>query len=360
MSDPLPIAVGRAANAAPPNRFLPIHVEADLAQLADGDELLAAERRVPTQFLEDDSQSLITSNDSPDVFFKYSANPYRGCEHGCAYCFARPGHQYLGFDAGLDFESRIMVKLKAPQLFRDELAKPSWRGEFVMISGVTDCYQPCERHFRLTRGLLEVALEARQAVGIITKNKLVARDVDLLAPLAKQNLAAVNLSITTLDAELARTLEPRTSTPQAKLQAIRDLTAAGVPVRILIAPLIPGLNDHEIPRIMEAAAEAGAIGASYVLLRLPLAVEPIFLDWLTRNYPDKRERIESLIRSTRDGELYRSEFKTRMRGTGAYAEQLQQTFAVFRKKFRLDQPSPEPDLTLFRPPRSSRGQQTLF
>lgn len=253
-----------------------------------------------------------------------------------------------------------MVKLKAPQLFRDELCKPSWAGDFVMISGVTDCYQPCERHFRLTRGLLEVALEARQAVGIITKNKLVTRDVDLLAPLAAQNLTAVNLSITTLDAELARTLEPRTSTPQAKLQAIRELTAAGVPVRILIAPLIPGLNDHEVPRIMEAAADAGALGASYVLLRLPLAVEPIFLDWLSRSYPDKRERIESLIRETRDGKLYQSEFKTRMRGTGAYAEQLKQSFNVFRRKFGLDRPTPEPDLTLFRPPRSRNGQQTLF
>ena len=360
MADRLPTAVGRAAEAAPPNRFLPIHVEVDLAHLADDDELLAPDRRVATQFYIDDSQSLLTSNDSPDIHYKYSVNAYRGCEHGCVYCYARPGHEFLGFDAGLDFESRIMVKLKAPQLLRAELGKSSWTGELIAFSGVTDCYQPAERHFRLTRQLLEVAAEARQAIGIITKNKLVTRDIDLLAPMAADRLAFVNLSLTTLDAELARTLEPRTSTPTAKLQAIRELTAAGVPVRVMMAPIIPGLTDHEIPRVLEAAAEAGATGAGYILLRLPLAVEPIFVDWLARNYPDKRERVESLIRNTRNGKLYRSEWGTRMRGTGPYAEQIEQSFQIFRRKYGLDQPRPEPNLTLFRPPRAANGQRTLF
>ncbi len=360
MSDRLPSAVGRAANAAPPNRFETIHVETDLEQLADGDELLAAERRVPTQFLVDASQSIITQNDSPDVFFRYSINPYRGCEHGCVYCYARPGHEYLGFDAGLDFESRIMVKQRAPHLLRDELCKPSWRGEFLMISGVTDCYQPAERHFRLTRGCLEVLHEARQVCGIITKNALVTRDLDLLAPMAAMRTVGVAVSITTLDAELARTLEPRTSTPSAKLQAVRALAAAGVPTNVMIAPIIPGLTDHEVPKILEAAAEAGAAGSRYVLLRLPLAVEPIFLEWLARNYPDKAERVESLVRQTRDGKMYRAEFGSRMRGTGNYAEQIEQSFKVFRKKFGLDRPESNYDHTLFRPPRASNGQTTLF
>ncbi len=253
-----------------------------------------------------------------------------------------------------------MVKLKAPQLLRADLGKSSWTGELIAFSGVTDCYQPAERHFRLTRQLLEVAAEARQAIGIITKNRLVTRDIDLLAPMAADRLAFVNLSLTTLDAELARTLEPRTSTPTAKLQAIRELTAAGIPVRVMTAPIIPGLTDHEIPRVLAAAAEAGATGAGYILLRLPLAVEPIFIDWLARNYPDKRERVESLIRNTRDGKLYRSEWGTRMRGTGPYAEQIEQSFQIFRRKYGLDRPRPEPNLSLFRSPKSASGQQRLF
>jgi DNA repair photolyase len=352
--------VGRAAQAAPPNRFEKIHVESDFEQLLDDDELLAEERRVPTEFLVDQSQSLITSNDSPDVGFTYSANPYRGCEHGCAYCYARPGHEYLGFNAGLDFETRIMVKQRAPELLREELAKPSWRGEFIALSGVTDCYQPAERHFKLTRGLLEVMLEARQASGIITKNALVARDLDLLEPLAKLRLTEVNLSITSLDAELQRTLEPRTSNPQAKLAAMKKLSAAGVPVRVMVAPVIPGLTDHEMPRILEAAAEAGATSAGYTLLRLPLAVRPIFLDWLGRNYATKLEKVKSLIRDTRSGQLNDPKFGSRMRGEGPYAEQIRQTFKVYTKRYGLDRPLPGPDCTQFRPPRPSSGQLSLF
>ncbi|MGC3972557.1 MAG: PA0069 family radical SAM protein [Pirellulales bacterium] len=345
---------------SPGNRFEAIHLADDFEQLADGDELLESERRIKTQFFVDASQSIIAKNDSPDVFFDYSVNAYRGCEHGCAYCYARPGHEYLGFNAGIDFETRIMVKLEAPRLLRDELSKPSWKGELIAMSGVTDCYQPAERRFGLTRGLLEVMLEARQVTGIITKNALVTRDVDLLAEMAKLRLVCVNLSLTTLDPELARKLEPRTSAPAAKLAAIRKLRNAGVPVGVNIAPIIPALNDHEVPKILAAVAEAGAMRASYVLLRLPHAVKPIFLEWVAEHYPDKRDRIEAMIRDTRDGGLYQTDFSVRQRGTGNYAEQIKQSFQVFKRKFKLDQPLPECDHSLFRPPRPTSGQMNLF
>lgn len=353
--------VGRASTVNPPNRFERLHVEADYEQLAD-DELLKAigEHRVRTEFFADESQSILATNDSPDVPFDYSANPYRGCEHGCAYCFARPSHEYLGFNAGLDFETKIMVKLEAAKLLRGELNKPSWKGSLIALSGVTDCYQPAERKFSLTRGLLEVMHEAHQATTIITKNALVARDIDLLAPMAAENLVHVNVSITTLDAELARTLEPRTSTPQAKLTAVRKLAAAGIPTRVMVAPIIPGLTDHEMPKILAAAAEAGAMNASFVLLRLPLAVKPIFLDWLAVNRPDLRDKVEALIRDTRDGALYQSEFRVRQRGTGAYAEQIAQSFQVFRRKHSLDKPMPDYDFTRFTPPQNASGQMRLF
>ena len=355
--------IGRAATVSPPNRFERLHVEDDYEQLADDPESLASltgERRVKTEFYADATQNILATNDSPDVPFDFSANPYRGCEHGCAYCFARPSHEYLGFNAGLDFEARIMVKLDAAKLLREALNKKSWRGDLIALSGVTDCYQPAERKFRLTRGLLEVMLEARQAVTIITKNALVARDIDLLAPLAAENLAHVNVSITTLDAELARTLEPRTSTPAAKLEAVKKLTAADIPTRVMVAPIIPGLTDHETPKILAAAAEAGAWNASFVLLRLPLAVKPIFLDWLAVNRPDARDKVEGLIRDTRDGALYQSEWKTRQRGTGAYADQIAQSFAVFRRKHGLDRKLPDYDTTKFTPPQLASGQLRLF
>jgi len=357
--------IGRAATVSPPNRFERLHVEDDYEQLAGDDELYAfaaghAEQRVKTEFYADATQTILATNDSPDVPFDFSANPYRGCEHGCAYCFARPSHEYLGFNAGIDFETRIMIKLEAAKLLRAELNKPSWKGSLIALSGVTDCYQPAERKFRLTRGLLEVMLEAKQATTIITKNALVARDIDLLAPLASESLVHVNVSITTLDAELARTLEPRTSTPAAKLAAIRKLAAAGIPVRVMVAPIIPGLTDHETPKILEAAAEAGAISASFVLLRLPLAVKPIFLDWLAVYRPDRRDKVEGLIRDTRDGALYQAEWKTRQRGTGAYAEQIEQSFGVFRRKFGLDRKLPDYDFSKFTPPQGASGQMRLF
>ncbi len=352
---------GRGAPVNPPNRYERTRVEDDWEQLdAADDELPAGARAVPTEFLPDKSQSLIVENHSPDVPFRFSMNPYRGCEHGCAYCYARPGHETLGMNAGLDFETKVLVKHDAVRLLRQELAKPSWRGDVIALSGVTDCYQPAERRFRLTRGLLEVMLEARQPVGIVTKNALVLRDLDILQPMAEQHLVHVNLSVTTLDSELARTMEPRTATPAARLRAIRDLSAAGVPARVIVAPIIPGLNDHEMPQILTAAKEAGARAAAYVLLRLPLAVAPIFTAWLAEYRPLAKERVEQLIRSTRGGELNDSQFGSRMRGKGPYADGIRRTFQMFTKKLDLDQPLPPLDSSRFRPPRSADGQLSLF
>ncbi len=352
-------SVGRGAGVSGPNRFERVHGEVDLEHLEGSDDLPDV-RRLATVFLPDRSQRLISENDSPDVPFRYSINPYRGCEHGCAYCYARPGHELLGMNAGLDFETRIMVKHDAPQLLRAELGRDSWRGETISISGVTDCYQPAERKFRITRGCLEVMLEAHQPLGIVTKNALVLRDLDVLAPLASQDLAHVYVSVTTLDAELARALEPRTATPQARLRAIRELSSAGVPVGVMVAPIIPGLNDSEIPAILEAAAQAGARSAGYLLLRLPGAVRGIFEDWIQRHYPDRAERVFSLIRSTRGGRMNDTTWGTRMRGEGPYAEQIAQTIKVFKRKFGLDRALPPLDSTKFVPPKPTKGQLRLF
>ena len=352
--------IGRAAQIRPPNRFESAHRADDFEQLADDDELFSERRVVQTQYLPDDSKTIIRENDSPDVPFRYSINPYRGCEHGCVYCYARPGHETLGLDAGLDFESKILVKYDAAKLLRRELARPAWDGDFIAMSGVTDCYQPVERKLRFTRACLEVMLEAWQPVGIITKNVLMLRDLDLLAPMAELRLVHVNLSITTLDAELARTMEPRTAAPSAKLRAIAELSAAGVPTRVMVAPIVPGLTDEETPNILKAAAEAGAQSAGYVLLRLPFAVLPIFQDWLARNFPLKKDRVESLIRSTRGGRMSDPRWGSRMRGEGAYAEQIERTFRVFAKKYGLDGPLPPLDSSQFRRPIDAAGQRSLF
>ena len=357
---PKSLFTGRGATTSPPNRFESVHSQIDYEQLAADDELLAEERKVATVFLPDNSKTLIRENDSPDVPFRYSINPYRGCEHGCVYCYARPTHETLGMNAGLDFESKILVKHDAAQLLRRELNHPKWEPESITISGVTDCYQPAERKLKLTRAILEVMLEARQPVTLITKNSLIVRDLDLLAPLAERNLVAAALSMTTLDADLARTLEPRTATPQAKLRAIRELSAAGVPVRVMIAPLTPGLTDHELPQIMQAAKEAGASGAGYVMLRLPLAVSPLFLDWLRTYRPLQAEKVEGLVRSVRGGKLYVTNWGERMRGAGPYSEGVERTFDLFAKKFGLDKPWTPLDCSQFRPPRLPGGQMRLF
>lgn len=351
--------LGRAAGINPPNRFERLRIEDDFDQIDSADDGPDV-RRVPTVLLDDRSRTLIVQNDSPDVPFRYSINPYRGCEHGCVYCYARPSHELLGMNAGLDFESRIMVKRNAPQLLRAELADEQWQGELIAISGVTDCYQPAERKLRLTRGCLEVMLAARQPVGIVTKNVLVTRDLDLLVELAAQRLVHVYVSLTTLDAELARTMEPRTATPQARLRTIRQLSAAGVPTGVMTSPVIPGLNDQEIPRLLAAAAEAGAGSASYILLRLPLAVRPIFEDWVARHYPDKSPRIISLIRQTRGGRMSDSQWGRRMRGQGPYAEGIARTFRVFAKKQGLDGSLVPLDHSKFTRPQPVSGQMRLF
>jgi DNA repair photolyase len=352
--------IGRGTGLAPPNRFESVRTEADWEQLATDDELLAPEHRTPTKFLPDKAASLIRENDSPDVGFRYSMNPYRGCEHGCAYCYARPGHETLGMNAGIDFETKVLVKHDAVDLFRRELNNRRWRCEPIMVSGVTDCYQPVERKLKLTRGLIEVALEAHQPLCMITKNSLVVRDIDLLCQMAKKNLISVALSVTTLDAELARTLEPRTATPAARLRAIRELSAAGIPVRAMLAPIVPGITDSEIPAILAAVKEAGARGAGFVMLRLPFAVAPIFVNWLRENRPLAAERVEALIREMRGGELYDSKWHNRMRGDGPYADGVAKTFQMFVRKLGLDAASEELDTSQFRPPELTGGQMRLF
>lgn len=349
---------GRGAQIAPPNRFDAFHAVPDLEHFVDDED--ESERSLRTTFVPDQSRSIVSENDSPDLNFRFSLNPYRGCEHGCAYCYARPTHEYLGFNAGLDFESKILVKQRAPELFRDWLSRRTDEPTTVVFSGVTDCYQPAERTFKLTRGCLQVALEARQPIGIVTKNALIVRDIDVLAAMAELKVVSVAVSVTTLDAELARTLEPRTSPPASRLDTIAKLTAAGIPTLVMVAPIIPGLNDTEIPEILRAAKSAGANSASYTLLRLPLTVRPVFQDWLKRTQPLKAARVESLIRSTRDGELNNSNFGRRMRGTGQIAEQIQRTFQVFARKHRLDQRLPSLDTSQFRPPTGSSGQLRLF
>ncbi len=344
----------------PTNRFESVRQEADWEQIAADDDFFARRLAIATEYLPDDTQGIVSENDSPDIFFRYSLNPYRGCLHGCSYCYARPSHEYLGMNAGLDFESRIVVKQQAPQLFKEWLARPKWQPEPIMLSGVTDCYQPVERDLKLTRGCLEVAHAARQPMRIITKNALVTRDLDLLSEMAKWNGISVAISVTTLDAELARKLEPRTSTPEARLRAIAQLTAAGIPTSAMTAPIIPGLNDHEIPALLQVVAEAGAINAGYVMLRLPLAVEPIFLDWLEHAVPQQKDRVLSRLRSVRGGRLSSGQFGERLRGTGEIASQINQTFQLFAKKYGLTRSWPELNVAEFRPPTTKSGQKWLF
>jgi DNA repair photolyase len=317
-------------------------------------------RNPATEFIPDASRSVITENDSPDVGFSFSLNPYRGCEHGCSYCYARPTHEYLGYDAGLGFETKIVVKHEAPRLFREFLARDSWIPQPIVISGVTDPYQPCEREFRITRRCLEVAAAAGQPVGLITKSALVLRDLDVLAPMARQHLVHVNISVTTLDAKLARSMEPRTSSPDGRLRAIRGLADAGVPVRVLIAPVIPGLNDTEIPAILAASKDSGAQTAGFIILRLPLAVAPVFMEWLERTRGEMKERVEGRIRDVRGGKLNDARFGARMTGTGLIANQIRQLFSLFARRLGLDGGLPPYDCSRFHPPADASGQGRLF
>jgi len=303
-----------------------------------------------TQLIPDASSTIINYNDSPDIPFNASINVYRGCEHGCAYCYARPFHEYLGFSPGLDFESKIVVKYNAPELLRRELSSPKWQPQTVAMSGVTDCYQPTERKLQLTRRVLEVFAEFRNPVGIVTKNHLVTRDIDLLTELARYNCAAVFVSITTLDPELTPKLEPRASLPQMRLAAVRKLSEAGIPVGVMTAPMIPGLTDHELPQILTAAADAGAQFAGLVPLRLPFAVKDFFAEWLTRHFPDRKENVLNRVRSLRGGKLNDANFGSRMKGEGVWAEQLHQMFEVMTRKLGLNKRKTDLSTAHFRRP----------
>jgi DNA repair photolyase len=355
-----PLAKGRGSQIEPPNRFGGVYHEIELENVENDEEYLESLRCRPTVYLPDHSRTIVTENNSPDVGFRYSINPYRGCSHGCSYCYARPTHEYLGFNAGLEFETNIMVKEDAPELFRSFLSRESWDAQAIALSGVTDCYQPAERTYRLTRRCLEVAVETGQPMAIVTKNALVLRDLDILKEMAHRSLIHVYLSITTLDAELARSMEPRTSTPAAKLRAIQALTEAGVPVGVLVAPVIPGLTDSEIPSILAKSGAVGARAAGYILLRLPLAVAPIFTEWLERTHPERIERVLGRIRDARGGKLNVSEFGARMRGTGERAKQISALFHVAKRRHGLDRGLPALDSTHFQPPLPRTGQLRLF
>ena len=339
-----PLLPGRGASINPPNRFERLHVEPD-------PDCPPEERPHPrTQFFFDGTESILSKNDSPDIPFTHGLNPYRGCEHGCAYCFARPYHEYLGWSSGLEFETKILVKLRAPELLRRELSSPRWSPQSITISGATDCYQPAERQFRVTRGCLEVCAEFRNPVAIITKSALITRDRDVLAELARHDCCAVYVSVTTLDAKLAGQLEPRAARPAHRLRAIRELAAAGIPVGVMVAPVIPGLTDSEMPAILEAAAAAGATSAGYVILRLPYAVKDVFLQWLDDHAPTKKVRVLARVRDIRGGKLNVSEWGRRMRGEGIFAEHLQDLFHATARRAGLNQNRRELSTAHFRRP----------
>ena len=314
---------GRGVASNPDNRFHSIQYEWD-----EGEEQLHSK----TLFLRDESKTILSRNESPDVGFSVGLNPYRGCEHGCIYCYARPYHEYLGFSAGLDFETKILVKENAPGLLRKALASRNWEPETILLSGATDCYQPIERKLQLTRRCLEVLVEFRNPVAVITKNALVTRDLDLLTSLAQVNAAYVGISLTTLEDDLCGKMEPRTSRPQARLEAIRKLAEAGIPVGVNIAPVIPGLTDEEIPRILRSAYEAGARTAWMAPVRLPHGVKDLFSEWLTTHYPLAKEKILQRIMEVRGGALNDSRFGSRMQGEGKYAEQIALLFKVMKKR----------------------------
>ena len=328
--------VGRGAGFNPHNRFEELRVEAfPDDSVADGLPD-APPPRIETKFYVDSSKSILAVNDSPDLGFRFSINPYRGCEHGCVYCYARPSHEYLGFSSGLDFESKIMVKLDAAKLLDDEFAGRSWKPETIVFSGNTDCYQPVERNLELTRKCLQVFLKYRNPVSMITKNALIQRDIDLLRELASVQCAFVIISVTTLRQSLVRKMEPRTSSPARRLETIELLARNGVPVGVNVAPIIPGLNDMEIPSILRAAADHGARWAGHTLLRLPYALKDLFIEWIKREYPEQAAKVLNRIRGVRGGKLSESEFGKRMTGEGELARSIQQLFQLHCRKHSLN------------------------
>jgi len=352
MNDPNAPIRGRGASWNPQNRF------ESLAYVVDDEAHIDEDAPAPrTIFMRDPTRTIITRNDSPDVGFDCSINPYRGCEHGCIYCFARPTHEYLGFSAGLDFETKILVKEDAPELLREELSSPKWIPQTIAISGVTDPFQPIERKLEITRRCLGVLAEFRNPVCIITKNHLVTRDVDHLAELASHHAVSVNVSVTTLDPNLARTMEPRTSSPELRLKAIETMAKAGVPVGVMVAPVVPAITDHEMPKILAAAADAGATSAGFVVLRLPWAVAPLFEKWLDEHYPDRKDKVLNRVRDLRGGKLYDAKWGVRGRGEGIFAEQFRAIFDVTCRKLHLNERDYELSTAAFR----RRGRQaSLF
>jgi DNA repair photolyase len=325
MNSPGPMR-GRGSDSNPKNRFESLERIPEPSD--DSDETCSPN----TQFLIDSSKSIIAYNVSPDVGFDASVNAYRGCEHGCVYCYARPTHEYLGFSSGLDFETKIMVKEDAPELLRNEFSSPKWKPQLLGMSGVTDCYQPVEKKKQITRRCLEVCLEFRNPVVIVTKNYLVTRDIDILSEMARYDCVGVTISLTTLDHKLSSLLEPRASRPARRLGTIKTLADAGIPVGYLQAPMISGLTDSEAPAIAQAAANAGATFAGYVALRLPFAVKALFEHWLEQHYPDRKEKVLNRIRAMRGGKLNDANFQTRMRGEGIFAEQMQELFQLATRK----------------------------
>ncbi len=323
---------GRSAGINPSGRYEPT------ARVVFDDGWNSLEELPPfkTEVQVERPRTIITRNDSPDISFDRSINPYRGCEHGCVYCFARPTHAYMGLSPGLDFEAKLFAKPDAARLLERELGKPGYQPRTIAIGTNTDPYQPIEKQYRIMREVLEVLESRRHPVGIVTKSALVTRDIDILARMAEKKLAKVALSVTTLDRKLARTMEPRASTPSKRLEAMRQLHEAGIPVSVMVAPIVPGLNDPEIERILESAQAQGAAEAGYVILRLPLEVAPIFKDWLLRHYPDRYRHVMSLIRSMRDGKDYDSEWSKRMKGTGPYAWQIGRRFEIAAKRLGLN------------------------
>ncbi|CAB3670909.1 hypothetical protein LMG26845_03768 [Achromobacter insuavis] len=308
----------------------------------------------------EEARKILSRNDSPDIPFDVAVNPYRGCEHGCVYCYARPTHSYLGYSPGLDFETRLVAKANAVEALRAEISRPGYKPSPINIGSATDAYQPIERDWRLTRGMLELMLETRHPVTIVTKNALVARDLDLLAALAEHKLVVVYMSITTLDADMARTLEPRAAAPWRRLEAVRNLTAAGVPVGVLVAPVIPFINDDAMEHILQESKAAGAHYASYTVIRLPWEVKTLFEDWLNAHFPDRAQRVLHRIEDLRNGRRNDPNFGSRMRGTGIWADLLRQRFAVATRKLGLNRHRLALDCDRFQPPASAGGSAALF
>lgn len=345
---------GRGAFLNIPNRFEEIAFE------PDGDWLDEGQPAPQTKYFKDSSKSIITYNDSPDIRFDASINPYRGCEHGCVYCYARPTHEYLGMSAGLDFETKIMVKMDAPVLLRKELAAKKWKPQALAISGVTDCYQPVERKFQLTRQCLQVLLDFRNPAWIVTKNHLITRDIDVLKEMAQYQCVSVYISLSSLRDDLVQVMEPRTSRPMLRLKAMRELSAAGIPVGVMVAPVIPGLNDHEIPSVIEAAADAGVDYAAYIMLRLPYTVKDLFVQFVHEHFPNMENKIINRIKLMRGGKLNNAEFGKRFRGEGIFVEQTDKIFHNAVKKEGLNQKAPATNTAHFRVPIVESNQEMLW